>query len=132
VKWPPTSTAVRQSLDFTKLLTSPSSRARLVLQARTFRNDSAVIEKRAQEIVGKLRYYHQLGQTSQSDKRTTVELAVENGIGISTAFKARAFARLYEKKELNNLCKLRRPDGLPLNWAYVPYLLTVKDREKRA
>lgn len=104
-----------------------------MLHVRQFRHNSAVIEAKAKQIIAKLRQYHRLGQTSDPAKiKSTVDLAVEYGIGVNTAFKARAFARLYTQRELNALCGLRRPDDLPLNWAYVPYLLTVKDKRQRA
>ena len=105
----------------------------LMLKAREFRHDSAVIEAKAQQIIRKLRRYHHLGQPGDPKKRrSTVELAAKSGIGVNTAFKARAFARLYTQSELDALCRRRRPDDLPLNWAYVPYLLTVKDKRQRA
>ena len=42
------------------------------------------------------------------------------------------FAKLYaSEKDLKELCALRRPNGLPLQWGHVPLLLTVKDQSER-
>jgi hypothetical protein len=114
-----------------------------MLKARKkFRHRPSVIKAKAKRIIDKLKDYHHLGQLNDRQtpestfdlavKQSTVDLAVKKGIGINTAFKARAFARHYTQRELEALCRLRRPDGLPLNWAYVPYLLTVKDKRQRA
>ena len=101
-----------------------------MLQARDFQHDPAVIEAKARRIIALLRKYHALGQPSKSKPKPMVDVAKAHRIGVYTAYKARAFATAYSKRELEALCRLRRPDGLPLSWAYVPYLLTVKDRAR--
>ena len=45
--------------------------------------------------------------------------------------KARAFARGYTARELDELCRLRKPDGIPFHFGYIPYFLTVHPKKER-
>jgi hypothetical protein len=81
-------------------------------------------EAKAQRMIAKLRAYHKLGlraNQSTSD-RTTKQFGEQLKLSESTMRKARAFARLYV---------LRRPNGLPLQWGHVSFLLCVADKSLR-
>ena len=90
-------------------------------------------EAKAQRMIAKLRTYHSLGlRANQSTgDRTTRQFGEQHKLNIETMRKARAFARLYSKREFNELCSLRRPNGLPLQWGHVTFLLTVVDKPLR-
>jgi Arc/MetJ-type ribon-helix-helix transcriptional regulator len=45
--------------------------------------------------------------------------------------RARGFAQEYDEAALKRFLGHRKPNGLPLHVGYIPYLLTVKDAEKR-
>ena len=95
---------------------------------------SPAIQAKAERMIAKLRHYHRLGSQSNQPKNpalTSAKLADNMRLNVSTMRKARAFARLYSTKELDQLCALRRPSGLPLQLGHVLYLLTVEDKKAR-
>ena len=72
-----------------------------------------------QEIIDRLRRYHSLGGDANDEagddqmppKATVRKLAQRYGITESTLRKIRSFARIYRQSDLDNFCKLRRPNG---------------------
>jgi hypothetical protein len=95
--------------------------------------DSRARDAKTQKIIDNLQKYYSLGKRANSPKNTlsTKEFAEKCRLGEITMRKARAFAREYTENELAKLCALRRPNGLPLQWGYIPYLLTVADKRHR-
>ena len=45
--------------------------------------------------------------------------------------KIKRFALAYTTRDLEALCNARRPNGLPLQWGHVNYLLTIHDKQQR-
>jgi len=82
------------------------------------------------EVVDASRQYrHQNG--TRYARGVVLRFADERGIGYDLVHKARQFAEMYTEGEFQALCKLRRPDGTPLDWSQVQYLLRVRDKRVR-
>lgn len=81
----------------------------------------------------RLRHHHALGRKANGTGNglSVEDLTSQYAINEHTLRKIRAFAREYTQKDLDELCKLRRPNGLPLQWGHIPYLLIVKDKQER-
>ena len=86
----------------------------------------------------RLRAYHALGRKVLArikdgplDAATLRELHEETGHGFDNLRKARVFARIYTEGQLDELCSLRTPRGMPLPWRYVQQLLMVPSGEVR-
>jgi transcriptional regulator with XRE-family HTH domain len=90
-----------------------------------------------------LRDYYQLGlKVLEADRKNPIKLMYSRGVsmdfakrlGVSRDYvdKARQFASKYTEEQLDVLCALRRPDGMPLGRKHVVYLLSVKDKRQRA
>lgn len=86
---------------------------------------------KAKRMVDRLRAHHALGRQANESQLSTREFADKHGYNEHTMRKIRAFAREYDANGLDRLCALRRPNGLPLQWGHIPYLLTIKDRRQR-
>jgi hypothetical protein len=61
-----------------------------------------------------------------------MEFAERLGVRRDYVDKARQFASKYNNKQFDDLCALRRPDGMPLGRKHVVFLLSVKDKRQRA
>ena len=90
------------------------------------------------EAEAQLRAYHALGRKvlarikeGKLDAATLRALDEETGYGFDNIRKARLFARVYTVKQLDELCALRTPRGMPLPWRYVQQLLMVTPGEVR-
>ncbi len=90
------------------------------------------------EAEAQLRAYHALGRKVLArikdgplDAATLRELDEETGYGFDNIRKARVFARLYNQEQLDALCKLRTPSGMPLPWRHVRQLLMLPAGEER-
>ena len=94
------------------------------------------------QAVKELRNYYQLGlDVLAADEKNPrkrmyskgVSMAFATRIGKARAYvdKARQFAATYTEKQLDELCSLRRPDGMPLGRRHVVALLSVKDKRQR-
>ncbi len=87
-----------------------------------------------------LRSYYQLGEralgtgpgVSRLKPVPIDELAAEAGVKADTIRKARDFARLYTRREMEALTELRDPQGRPLTWCHVRQLLPLTHRAERA
>lgn len=96
---------------------------------------SATIAK-SNGIIDSLRKHFERGKRANEEnmedgKITTVVLASIKGVNEYTLRKDRDFAEHFLEEELNELCRLRRENGLPLHWGYVPTLLSAGSKTKR-
>ena len=91
------------------------------------------IEAKSLRMIGNIRRFYQLGERANSGNSTlsTADFAVANGVNIYTMRTARRFARRYTKREVNELCSLRRPNGLALHWGHIQSLLPVTAKRGR-
>src|SRR5436305_1431218 len=85
---------------------------------------------KASEAEARLRAYHALGwkvrgriKGGQLDAATVRELGEETGYGADNIRTTRAFAARYTGRQLDELCRLRTPGGMPLPWRHVRMLL---------
>ena len=90
------------------------------------------------EAEAQLRAYHALGRKvlariegGKLDAATLRALDEETGYGLDNIRKARVFARLYTQSQLDVLCALRTPRGMPLPWRHVQQLLKLPPGERR-
>ena len=97
---------------------------------------------RVRDAVQELRDYYQLGldvldaDRKNPNRRTyskgvTIRFANRLGKGRDYVDKARQFAASYTEEQLDELCSLQRPDGMPLGRTHVVALLSVKDKRQR-
>ena len=93
---------------------------------------SPVVEAKAARSVATLKRYYEIGQSVRKPRKLTPELAATHEIDLGTLRKIRQFADQYDKNDLEELCQLRKPDGLPLHWGYILYLLTLPWKPKAA
>ena len=90
------------------------------------------------EAEAQLRAYHALGimvrdrvKEGRLDAETIRKLIEETGHGADNIRKARVFAARYTAGQLDELCKLRSPEGMPLPWRHVRQLLMLPPGEGR-
>ncbi|MCC7420285.1 MAG: hypothetical protein IT428_08400 [Planctomycetaceae bacterium] len=87
---------------------------------------------RAERMERKIRTHYAIGVEVAGLENPDINgLAESFQVTSHTLRRFRLFARLYKRADLEKLCKLRRPNGLPLQWGHVNYLLTGKDRQRR-
>src|SRR3954452_2913048 len=93
---------------------------------------------KASEAEAKLRAYHALGimvrdrvKGGRLDADTVGKLGEETGHGADNIRKARVFADKYTAGQLDELCRLRTPRGMPLPWRHVRQLLMLPPGESR-
>ncbi|HEV3167984.1 MAG TPA: hypothetical protein VGZ22_28540 [Isosphaeraceae bacterium] len=94
---------------------------------------------KARQAESKLRKYYDLGikvlrQKKQGnlDAKTKDKLIKRTGFGLDTLHKARVFAQKYTRSQLDELCQLRKPTGMPLPWTFVRQLLVLPAGSARA
>jgi hypothetical protein len=92
-----------------------------------------ITEARAQRTVQNLREHWERGTKANREvaRSTPRELAEKYGVNPHTLRKDRRFAGRYTEKELEELLSLRRPDGMPLHWGHVIYLITLNRKLDR-
>jgi len=85
---------------------------------------------KASEAETQLRAYHALGrkviervQEGPLDAASLQKLEEETGQGADNIRKARVFAAKYTDRQLDELCRLRTTEGMPLPWRHVRQLL---------
>lgn len=83
-------------------------------------------QSKAEQIANRLRSHHRLGSLANDRRLSEDELGRLNEY---TLDKFQAFARDYSQDELNELCSGSRPNGLPLHWGYIPYLLAIQAKQ---
>lgn len=104
------------------------------MSAKSVRRDREVTpsaQARAERMVGKIRTLYELGIRANTDDRPTRDWAEREQLTEHTMRRARKFAREFTAEQLDRLCGLRRPNGLPLQWNHVVYLLTVENPAER-
>lgn len=81
----------------------------------------------------RLRAYYYRGRKinarAEKTEASTADLKDEFELSLDQAYKTRAFARLYTKDELRELCGARDSHGNPLGWAHVRELFVFKNNE---
>ena len=106
--------------------------------AQTRAGDSANVRLAVRE----LRDLYRLGlkvlaADKKNPKRQTysrgisLEFAEQLGVKRDYIDRARTFASTYSQKQFEELCSLRRPDGMPLSRKHISYLLSVKNKNER-
>ncbi len=99
----------------------------------------ATTARAAEGRISTLRSYYALGEralgrspdTSRLEPVTIDTLAVEAGVKADAIRKARDFARMYTRPEMESLTQLRNGRGLPLTWCHVRQLLPLTHRAER-
>jgi len=117
--------------------------------AKAKRNTTRVAKKpgiaavrQVKQAVKELQNFYQLGhKVLKADQKNphknkyslgvSVEIAARIGRSRDYVDKARKFASTYTKAELDELCRLRRPDGMPLGPRHVIGLLRIKNKRDR-
>lgn len=91
-----------------------------------------VLAAKSKRMVRKIRDYHRKGRQAGRDPNVApTEWMIRWGVSDSTARKIRAFASRYTPEDLQELCRLRRANGLPFHWGYVSCFLAVANRDRR-
>lgn len=88
-------------------------------------------EAKAKRMVARLRDRYRIGQKAAQGDLPIAELADEVGLSTHTVRRLRRFATGYSEVELDELCQLRRPNGMPLHVGFIAYLLIVTDKRER-
>ncbi len=90
------------------------------------------------EAEAQLRAYHALGvmvrdrlKEARLDAATVRKLCDETGHGADNIRKSRVFEARYTADQLDELCQLRTPEGMPLPWRHVRQLLMLMPGEGR-
>lgn len=118
----------------------------------------AAIRGKARRMEKSLRKLHAIGRSAnlaqKTRKRSTGAFAKARGLSEDTVRKLKKFATVYsdrsakpvakekpkerykrlkgwEETDLNDLCLLRRPSGLPLHFGHVPSLLSIRKGDQR-
>src|SRR4051812_44600950 len=94
----------------------------------------------AAEAESRLRHLHAVGREALArfpigaaiDPDTVHEIAEREGLRLDNMQRARQFARAYSEKELEELCRLRTPAGMPLGWGHVRRLVSIPNKAKHA
>jgi hypothetical protein len=103
-------------------------------RSRTRRPKTDPIKKaRAQKTIQNVREHWVRGAkaNAEREKHTPRELSERFKVNYHTLRKERRFARHYSEKDLEELLRLRRPNGTPLHWGHVMYLITVPHKKDR-
>ncbi|MBP90281.1 MAG: hypothetical protein CMJ64_26845 [Planctomycetaceae bacterium] len=86
------------------------------------------------ENIKKIREMYELGRglplKSAYGKAQAATLATEKNVGHGTVYRAKQFARMFSKKDVDRLCKLCR-DGNSLSWCHLPMIFKVKPEQER-
>src|SRR4051794_11243221 len=92
----------------------------------------------AAEAESRLRQLHAVGREALArfpvgaafDPETIREIAEREGLRLDNVQRARQLARTYSEKELDDLCRLRNPAGMPLSWGHVRRLVSLPNKAK--
>jgi len=92
------------------------------------------IQAKGRRMIDNIYRFYRLGQRANLQEKdlSTAEFAAVNGVNVYTMRVVRRFAREYDEPALNELCSLRRPNGLPLHWGHAHYLLTLPIAKRRS
>jgi hypothetical protein len=111
-------------------MAKPRRKERSKVKASKIPRDPVTVSAR-RKMIAKLKAYHALGRQLKNEKASLEQVSREKGIHVTALYKARAFARQYNRQQLRQLCSLRRSNSLPLHWGYIPILLTVSNARER-
>jgi hypothetical protein len=91
------------------------------------------IQVKIRRILDKVQQFYEMGEKSLDLAPGARRKFDENSpVGPERMRRARGFAEEYDDEAaLKTFLGHRKPNGLPLHVGYIPYLLTVKDAEKR-
>ena len=91
------------------------------------------VKTKAERTVENVREHYERGRRGrQKTKDESAKIVAEKlGVNVNTFRKERRFAKLYSEDALADLLALRRPDGMPLHWGHIVFLITVEDETKR-
>ncbi|NLF68735.1 MAG: hypothetical protein GX575_06725 [Candidatus Anammoximicrobium sp.] len=91
------------------------------------------VQRKADEMISRLREYHRLGLECNllPTRKERREFADQHAISQTTIRKVRALAREYTSTELDELCRLRKPDRMPFHFGYIPYFLCCHGKKER-
>ena len=98
---------------------------------RNLGQKAPVVESKATRMADRLRQHHRLGQESNASDLSAKDFADAHGVGEHLMRKFRRFAHEYTPRDLEALCNALRPNGLPLQWGHVNYLLGIDDKPRR-
>ncbi len=90
------------------------------VKTRNCPSHNAAIDAKAKRMADTLRSHHELGLAALDSDLSTRLFADAHGMTEHTMRKIKAFAREYSRAELADMCRLRRPNGLPLQWGFMP------------
>ena len=86
---------------------------------------------RAKRMADRLRQYYRLGQGANASDKSCREFAEVHAVSEHLMRKLKRFVCAYSPDELEDLCSNTRPNGLPLQWGHVNYLLSIHDKKRR-
>lgn len=89
------------------------------------------IPVKAANIIQFNRERHAIGRRAIEQGTRRATLATQLGISEGQVSRIKRFAAEYTDEELDALCELRRPSGIPLNFGHVLYLLQIPGRAAR-
>jgi hypothetical protein len=89
------------------------------------------LEGKAGRIADRLRQHYRLGQEANASDLPAKDLADTRGVSEHLMRKFKRFAGEYTPRDLEALCNALRPNGLPLQWGHVNYLLGIHDKQER-
>ena len=102
-------------------------------QKRTIpeKDSPTATEAKATQMVRRLEDRYRIGQKAKYTRLSIARFAAKEGLSTHTVRKLKRFANTYSPEDLKELCRLRRPNGLPLHFGYVNFLLVVADKAER-
>jgi len=100
-------------------------------KTRNSSSRNSAIDAKAKRMADTLRSHHRLGLEALDSDLSTRQFADAHGMTEHTMRKIKSFAREYSRAELAALCRQRRPNGLPLQWGFIPQLLAISDKDER-
>lgn len=103
------------------------------------RQGSATVDSarqaKAEAMIAKIWDHYRRGteanEAQREGRQFPKDFATEHGVSVNTLRWEKRFATRYTKRQVESLCRLRRPNGLPLHWGHVMYLLGVDDKAQR-
>jgi hypothetical protein len=109
---------------------------------RVAKKPGTATARQVKQAIKELQDLYQLGlEVLEADKSNPRKRAYSLGVSVEIAArigrsrdyvdKARKFASTYTKADLKELCRLRRPDGMPLGPRHVIGLLRIKNKRDR-
>ncbi len=93
------------------------------------------LQAKGEAMIARIWFHYRRGAESnaaqQEGNALPKEFAAERGVSLSGLRWEKRFASRYTRRQVESLCRLRRPNGLPLHWGHVMYLLGIADLAQR-